>query len=208
MDIDKKFILSLIGEGASILEIGSYNGKDGAELAEICETTIHCFEPNPASYEIMKFLNNDKLILWNYAVCAHNGFAKLNLSNHPQSDSIKTPKLYKTLFPHVRYRDVVEVKATTLDRWNSKVRNGEPVDFIWCDVNGAEADFILGAARTLNKTKFLYIEFCEKELFAKSLNRENMKKALQGFECIGEYNFLGSYGNLLFRNKNESLWTQ
>jgi len=201
-DISKEYIKELIGVGASIIEIGSYDAKDGAELAEICDTKVHCFEPNPASYEIMKFLNNDRLILWNYAVCSHNGFTKMNLSNHPQSDTIKTPKLHKKLFPGVIYNDVIEVRTTTLDRWNYAIRGGDQVDFIWCDVNGAEADFILGAHKTLSKTRYLYIEFCEKELFAKALNREQMKKALPGFEVIGEYNFLGSYGNLLFRNKN------
>ena len=201
MDINKQDILTLIGKGARIIEVGSYNGKDGAELAEICETDVHCFEPNPASYERMKFLGNDRLILWNYAVCAHNGYTVLNLSNHPQSDTIKTPKLHKKMFPDVKYKDTAKVKATTLDSWNYSVRKGEPVDFLWVDVNGSEADFILGANQTLNKTKYLYIEFCEKELFAKALNREQMVKALPGFEVIGEYNFLGSYGNLLFKNK-------
>ena len=131
MDINKQDILTLIGKGARIIEVGSYNGKDGAELAEICETDVHCFEPNPASYERMKFLGNDRLILWNYAVCAHNGYTVLNLSNHPQSDTIKTPKLHKKMFPDVKYKDTAKVKATTLDSWNYSVRKGEPVDFLW-----------------------------------------------------------------------------
>lgn len=202
MDIDKKYIKELIGTGAVILDIGSYNGADAAELAEICETEVHCFEPNPASYEIMKFLNNDKLILWNYAVCAHNGSTILNLSNHPQSDTLKTPKLHTKLFPDVEYKDKIQVKCTTLDNWNWRVRKCEPISFIWCDVNGAEGDFLLGASQTLMITKLLYIEFCQKELFAKCLNREQMIKALPGFECIGEYNFMGNFGNLLFKNKN------
>jgi hypothetical protein len=29
---------------------------------------------------------------------------------------------------------------------------------------------------------------------------------LPGFEVIGDYNFEGNYGNLLFKNKNEGLW--
>lgn len=205
-DISKHYIKQLIGTGATILDIGSYNGKDAAELAEICETEVHCFEPNPASYEIMKLLANDKLILWNYAVCAYNGFATLNLSNHPQSDTIKTPKLHKKIWPEIEYYDRVKVKCTTLDAWNHHVRKDEPIDFCWVDINGAEGDFLLGAAQTLNITKYLYIEFCVKELFAKALNKEAMIKALPGFEMIGEYNTGPSYGNLLFKNKSESLW--
>ena len=205
-DITKQEIKDLIGTGAVILEVGSFNGKDAAELAEVCETEVHAFEPNPASYEIMKLLGNDRLIIWNYAVCAHNGYTILNLSNHPQSDTIKTPKLHKKLFPDVKYKDSIKVKATTLDSWNYSVRKGDPVDFIWIDCNGSEADFILGANQTLAKTKYVYIEYCEKELFSKALNRAGIQKALPGFGTLGDYNFQGNFGNLLMKNKNERLW--
>lgn len=201
-DISKTYIKELIGTGAVILDIGSYNGADAQELATICETTVHCFEPNPASYEIMKLLCDDRLTLWNYAVCAHNGYTVLNLSNHPQSDSIKKPKLHKKIFKKVKYKGDILVKCTTLDSWNRSVRNMEPVDFCWIDTNGAEDTVLLGGAQTLAKTKYLYIEYCEVELFEKSLNRERTIKALPGFEVIGDYGFQGNFGNLLLKNKN------
>src|SRR5436190_1251094 len=199
--ISKQYIKQLIGTGATILDVGSYNGKDAAELAAICETEVHAFEPNPASYEIMKFLNNDKLILWNYAVCAHNGFTILNLSNHPQSDTIKRPKLHKKIWPGIKYKDEVKVKCTTLDKWNFHARQDKPIDFIWVDVNGAEVAFLMGASKTLAVTKFLYIEYCIIELFDKALDKQRMLKALPGFEQIGDYVEGPSYGNLLLKNK-------
>lgn len=200
MDMDKRYIKKLIGSGAAILEVGSYNGKDGAELAEICETEVHCFEPNPASYEIMKLLRNPALVLWNYAVTAHDGFTILNLSNHPQSDTIKRPKLHKKIWPKIKYKDEIKVKCTTLDSWNFHVRNDKPIDFIWCDVNGSEDAFLVGARNTLAVTKYLYIEFCVVELFDRALDKNRMVKSLPGFELMGEYNVGPSYGNLLFRN--------
>ncbi len=205
-EISKQYIQSLIGYGASIIEIGSFNGKDGAELADVCKTEVHCFEPNLESFESIKKLENDNLILWPYAVGAHNGVTVMNVSNHPQSDTLKTPKKHKKIFPKVKYKHVAKINITTLDSWNHSVRQSKPVDFIWCDVNGSEADVIIGGAQTLSKTKYLYIEFCEVELFDKALNREQMKRALPGFEVMGEYNFQGNYGNLLFKNKNEALW--
>jgi FkbM family methyltransferase len=201
-DITKQEIKDLIGTGGVILDIGSFNGRDAVELAEVCETTVHAFEPNPASYEIMKFLNNDSLILWNYAVCAHNGTTVLNLSNHPQSDTIKRPKKHLKLFPKVKYKDTVTVKATTLDSWYVSVLKDQIISFAWIDVNGAEDALLLGGGHALSRTRYIYIEYCEKELFERALNRERMIKALPGFEVIGDYNFLGAYGNLLFRNKN------
>lgn len=206
MDISKNYIQSLIGNGASILEIGSYNGKDGAELAAACKTMVHCFEPNLASVELIKALENNDLMIWPYAVGSSNGVALINVSNHPASDTLKVPKKHKKIFPNVKYKKVAKINITTLDKWNHTVRNNDPVDFIWCDVNGSEADVILGGAKTLSVTKYLYIEFCEVELFENAMNREQTKRALPGFEVIGEYNFEGNYGNLLFKNKNLALW--
>jgi FkbM family methyltransferase len=200
-DITKHEIKDLIGTGGIILDIGSYNAKDAVELAEICETSVHCFEPNPASYEIMKFLNNDSLILWNYAVCAHNGTTVLNLSNHPQSDTIKRPKKHLKLFPKVKYKDTVTVKATTLDSWYVSVLKDQIIDFIWADVNGAEDALLLGGSHALSRTRFLYIEYCETELYERALNKQRILKALPGFDEIGDYNFAGNFGNILLRNK-------
>jgi FkbM family methyltransferase len=201
-DITKQEIKDLIGTGGIILEIGSYNGADAQGMADACEPReLHCFEANPASAEILKLLCDDRLTIWNYAVCAHNGTTVLNLSNHPQSDTIKRPKKHLKLFPKVKYKDTVTVKATTLDSWYVSVLKDEIISFAWIDVNGAEDALLLGGAHALSRTRYIYIEYCEKELFERALNRERMIKALPGFEVIGDYNFLGAYGNLLFRNK-------
>lgn len=211
MDIDKQYIKELIGPGASILEVGSFDGKDAFELAEVCETLVHAFEPNPASYllitEKIKSAQNNNVQVWNYAVTGHDGFISLNVSNHPQSDSLKEPRLHKKIWPDIKFLERIKVKCLTLDSWNHRVRQGKPVDFIWCDVNGAEDAFLIGAAATLNITKYLYIEYCAVELFQKALDKEGMIKALPGFEVIGEFNEGPSYGNLLFRNKNQELWS-
>lgn len=203
-DISKEYIKELIGTGGVILDIGSFNGKDAQELATVCETEVHAFEPNPASYEIMKLLADDRLILWNYAVCAHNGFTILNLSNHPQSDTIKRPKLHKKIWPKIKYKDDIKVKCCTLDSWYVSVLKDKIISFIWADVNGAEDALLLGGAYALSKTRYIYIEFCVRELFERALNKERLIKALPGFELMGEYNIGPSYGNLLFRNKNLS----
>lgn len=202
-DITKQEIKELIGTGGIILEIGSYNGKDAQGIADACEPSeLHCFEANPASAEIMKLLCDDRLTIWNYAVCAHNGTTTLNLSNHPQSDTIKRPKKHLKLFHKVKYKDTVTVKATTLDSWYLNVLKDKVIDFAWIDVNGAEDALLMGGAQALANTRFIYIEYCEKELFERALNKERIKKALPGFEEIGDYNFMGNFGNILLKNKN------
>ena len=199
--ISKTYISSLIPKGAMILDVGAYDGRDSVELAEACNTIVNCFEPNPESYKKIMARDDARLTIWPYALGAFHGKCRMNVSNHPQSDSIKTPKLHKKLFPDVVYHDSIEINITTLDGWNHSVNKGAAIDLAWVDVNGAEADFLIGGAETLKVTDYLFIEFCEKELFAKCLNRERMIKALPGFEVIGEYNFEGNFGNLLFKRK-------
>jgi FkbM family methyltransferase len=202
-DISKTYIKELIGSGASILEVGSFDGKDAFELAEVCETVVDAFEPNPASF----LLITEKIkSAQNYAVTGHDGYISLNISNHPQSDSLKEPRLHKKIWPEIKFTEKIKVKCLTLDSWNHRVRDAKPVDFCWVDINGAEDAFLIGAAATLNITKYLYIEYCAVELFQKALDKDGMIKALPGFEVIGEFNAGPSYGNLLFKNKNEALW--
>ena len=209
-DISKHYIKELIGPGATILEIGSFDGKDAFELSEVCETVVDSFECNPASYllicEKIKSTQNNNVRIWNYAVTGHDGYIMLNLSNHPQSDSLKNPVLHKKIWPDIKFTDKVKVKCLTLDSWNWRFRQRKPIDFIWCDVNGAEDAFMIGAFQTLPKTRYLYIEYCEVELYQKAFSKAEIQKALPGFEVIGEYNVGPSYGNLLLKNKNKLLW--
>jgi len=201
--ISKKYISSLIPKGSCILDIGSFDGKDAQELATLCKSNVHCFEPTSGSYEGLKKLEDSRLFLWPYAVGSFNGTTVINLSpNHPQSNTLKSFAGHKKAFPNINFEGTEQINVITLDSWNISFRKSAPVDFIWCDVNGSEADFLIGASHTLTRTLYLYIEFCIKPLFDKSLSRDQIEKALPGFEVIGEYSVGENYGNLLMKNKH------
>lgn len=207
-DITKQEIRDLIGENAVILDIGCYDGTDAAELSEVCNSDVHCFECSPVAIEKFKAKgHSDRLTLWPYAVTSHHGFCVLNQSHSDKREkqsasSLVEPKKHKKIWPDVTFKEKIKVSCTTLDSWHFIALKDKPIDFIWCDVNGAESQFILGGVRALAKTKYLYIEFCEVELFERALNKERMKKALPGFEEVGVYNLGANFGNMLLRNKN------
>lgn len=168
---------------------------------------MHCFEPSAHGFAKLQALEDKRLFLWKYAVSNYKGVATLTVApDHQQSNTISTPTKHLKAFPEVRYNGTERVNVTRLDDWNLSVRLNKPVDLIWCDVNGSEGNFIAGAAATLSRTKYLYIEFCIERLFAKSLNRYQIETALPGFEVVGEYSVGPNYGNLLMKNKNEKLW--
>lgn len=203
-DIDKTIFTTLLPENACILDIGSYDGKDAVELADVLNTEVHCFEPDIDSFAKIKARKDDRLICWKYAVGAWHGKGPFVKSpNHPQSNSMHAPLKHTKVFPKVKFsKRSYMVECTTLDNWHRSVMLGKQVDLIWIDVNGSEGDVIKGATAVLKMTKYLYIEFQEVELYKGAMNREKTLLRLPDFEMVGEYNFEGNYGNLLLRNKN------
>lgn len=203
-DIDKKTLVQYFPALPIVLDIGSYNGKDAQELSDILDCEVHCFEPDKDSYEKIKLLKNARLILWPYAIGAWHGKAPFVKSkNHPASNSMRAPLKHTKVFPAIKFsKQSHMVQVTTLDSWHHSVLKDATIDLIWLDVNGSEADVIKGGTAALKKTRYIYIEFQEVELFKGAMNREKTLLRLPDFELVGEYNFEGNYGNLLLRNKN------
>lgn len=223
-DITTKEICELIGYPANrvpvLLDIGSYDGSEMAEISEYygrCE--IHCFEADQRSAEFWRKKNStDKnMHLWQVAIC-NKDWQKIMFHRSDSdtrrhdgnrvwsaSSSIRLPKTHLEVFPDVEFNFSEEVDASTLDMWywfhTLGARDLDTIDFIWCDVNGAEEDVILGAKGPLRNTRFLYIEFSNRELYEGQINKEKLLSLLPDFEEIGEYNVGPNFGNVLLKNK-------
>lgn len=200
--MNKEIFKDLLSANPVILDIGSYDGKDADELSRMFNCEVHCFEMDKDNCRKIQAIGNNKLRIWPYAVSNEIGEVKYSRSdNHPQSSSLRPPLMHTVVFPDVKFNEQHTAFAIKLDIW-FKLMWYNAIDLIWCDVNGAEANVIAGGRETLKNTRYLFIEFEQKELFEGALTREQMKDALPEFECIGEYNFEGNYGNLLFKNNN------
>lgn len=222
-DITVNEICDLIGYPPNrvpvILDIGSYDGSEMKEISEYygsCQ--IHCFEADSRSAEFWRSKNGQdaNMHLWNVAVC-NKDWEKVNLHKSDSttrrhngnevwsaSSSIRPPKTHLELFPDVQFNDTEEVDACTLDMWNW-FHDFPEIDFIWCDVNGAEEDVILGAKQTLKDTRYLYIEFSDKELYEGQIDKKKLLSLLPDFEEIGIYNEGPNFGNVLLKNRNFSV---
>jgi 2-O-methyltransferase len=218
-DISKEYIKRLIGkEDPVILDIGCYDGKDSAELARLFKSPeVHCFECDPRSVQLFRKLNYyPGASLYKLAICNKDGETSFGLSTSETrkhydqqadwsaSSSIKAPKTHSQLFPDVQFIEEIEVPCMKLDSWvKDNFDDREIIDFIWCDVNGAEADVVLGGLQTLNNhTRFLYIEVSDKELYEGQTTPDELLKMLPGFEFMKLYNYQGNFGNVLLKNKN------
>ncbi len=208
-----------------IFEIGCYDGKDSKELCEALldrnySPILYCFEADPRSQELFEKENIDSklpvdcLILVPEAVGDIDGTITLHQSDsetrrhdHNQeswsaSSSIKKPNNHLELFPDVQFNNTVEVKSTRLDTFYIKNFRGQLIDFMWVDINGAEEEFINGALGVLqHKTKYLYIEFSDKELYEGQITKDEILKKLSNFELVDIFGFKGNFGNMLLSNK-------
>lgn len=224
-ELSKEKIVTLITEGKDkfyiplVLEVGSYDGKDSRELANILdrESIFYCFEADKRSQDIFHKLNyqaSKHLNLIEFAVGNIDGAIDFHLSDSDTrrhdhnkdswsaSSSIKKPKTHLELFKDVDFKRTVRVPCIKLDSWFRIANLNMIVDFIWVDINGAEEDFILGGLKTLNEsTRYLYIEFSDKELYEGQITKDQISKLLPNFEILGVYNFKGNFGNLLLKNK-------
>lgn len=217
MDLSKKAISGLIqNDRPIILEIGMYDGEDAREMAQLMpESTIYGFECDPRSIALYKSFDNPKNIILNeVAIGAKTGLVDLFMSDSETrrhytdqdswsaSSSLRQPKTHLDLFPEVDFKKSIKVECTTLDKWYEKTIPNTIIDFVWADINGAEYDMILGGQNTLNRmTKYLYVEFSDKELYAGQPKKDEMLKLLPNFEVVGIYNFRGNFGNILLKNK-------
>lgn len=198
-ELSKIEIKDLIGiENPIILDIGAYDGRDGNELAQMFDNPrVWCFEP------ITHIDTVKNVTVVRAAVADINGRLKLYTSNHMQSSSLRKPKAHLEIFPEVKF-DVkpIEVDCITLDVWKWINCEHDIIDFIWCDVNGSEGDFIKGATESLKQTRYLYIEFSDKELYEGQINKAKMLEMLPDYwELMATLNYKGNFGNLLLKNK-------
>ena len=63
----------------------------------------------------------------------------------------------------------------------------DAVDFIWADVQGAEADLVLGGRETLKRTRFFYTEYSNRELYEGQADLGQLLAMLPDFELVHRY---------------------
>jgi FkbM family methyltransferase len=111
------------------------------------------------------------------------------------SSSIRKPASVLKDFPDMRFKET-EAHVITLD----SVETPPVIDFIWCDIQGAELDMIAGGMRTLNKTRYLYTEH-ENGSYEGQTGLAGILEALPDWEVVEDYG-----GDVLLRNKGVSDW--
>ena len=199
-------------EDPTILEIGCNDGGHTLWFFEIFKNPkVYCFEPDPRAIARFraKVARHPNINLFDIALCDHDGEVEFFQSNGyrtqeaktclPEgwdlSGSIRQPKEHRVVHPWVTFDQKLVVMASTLDTWCEKHGIGS-IDLIWMDVQGAEIDVFRGGMNALTRTRFIYTEYCNQELYEGQFTLKQLMKFLKDFAVIIRYP-----GDVLLRNK-------
>lgn len=176
-----------------LLEIGSHFGIDTIKISEIVpDCDIISFEPDPRNIKVLESkIKSTKIKLEKKAVSDLDGHMDFHLSSGKcrgctddflkendwsASSSLKRPIVHLKQHPWVSFDKTIKVETIRLDSYEPI--SNKIIDFIWMDVQGAEDLVFRGAKKTLERTKFLYTEFSNVELYEQQLNLDKIVEFL------------------------------
>ena len=197
-----------------IVEVGANDGTDTERFIEMMPAArVIAFEPDPRPARRFRDRIGDRARLFEVAIA--NGYGEITLrqsggynpyfgdkppnTGDPDdwdlSSSILEPTEY-VLDRHkwMNFDKSVEVKAAPLDAYRAEWF--PHVDFLWADVQGAEALLILGAQETLRHTRFFYTECHEPSHYKNAPDLAAIKAFLPGWDFVRPYQ-----DNVLFANR-------
>ena len=183
-----------------IVELGAHLGEEAEWLGHFNHSRYVMVEADPLNYaEIAnKALRNSTSIQG--LIAARTGVATFYAShNHAAknraSGSIRKPTGHLKHFPEVTFHPVPRSLCFTLD-YLAYQEGLFGIDFLWCDIQGAERDMIQGGGDTLAKTRYMMIEAePEVELYEGQALKPELIAMLPGWEVLRDFGY-----NLLMRN--------
>jgi FkbM family methyltransferase len=185
------------GDNSVVLEIGAHIGQDTERIYNNFPDTVKLFtfEPDPRNIEVLKlndFYKEKKIPIIEKAIGDKDGTTSFHLSGgltqkgklFTAGSSLHPPtKILEELRKWRKVAAVIEINICTLDTFFNEY-SLDHIDFIWADVQGAEADLIRGGERALKNTKYLFTEYGKNEHFEGQKTLEELCKMLPYWKII------------------------
>jgi len=170
-----------------IFDLGAHMCQDARTLAFIGGSKVYAFEPDTRTVP-EKLPPN--VVVERLAIGAENKQVEMYMSSlhgsvpWTQSSSIKKPTGHKKKFPGVKFsKEKKNVQLVKLDTY-CKEKGIKHIDFIHADIQGAEMDFLIGAKKILDDTKYLYIEYSDQQLYEGQPNLTQIMNTLPGWSIV------------------------
>jgi 2-O-methyltransferase len=184
--LERHFLWSL---PRTIIEVGAHDGADTIRLAAIPGVEVHAFEPDPRPVPPRRI----NIHVERCAVGASDGtfahfYPSATRGGVPWtcSGSLREPTGHLEAYPDVTFGPRIMVEVVSLDAYCARHGIGA-VDLLWLDVQGAEGDVIAGARETLARTRYLYTEACDVELYEGQVTRAQLLAMLPGWRVLHEW---------------------
>lgn len=205
--ISADLLRTLVGADARVIvEIGAHHGWHTDWFLKIFpRATIYAFEPDPRALTKFKAnISDPRVRLFEMAIGATDGEAEFHVSSglpdsspelraeYPlgwdQSGSIHPPKIsaMARIWPWLKFESSITVAVRSLDSW-AKEQGIGAVDFIWADMQGAEGDLIRGGQATLARTRYLYAEYNDDEVYEGEPSLQALLGMLPHFSVLKRY---------------------
>jgi FkbM family methyltransferase len=197
-----------------LVEIGCNVGEDTRRFRSMHPNArIVCFEPDPRNINSLNQNGVRSIVeLYPYAVSNQNGYMKFHLStgnvhaidSNPifkdvddwtLSSSLKKPTGHLTEHVWITFPNSVDVQTIRLDDFEP-LKN-TIIDIMWVDVQGAEDLVFSGGKEALKRTRYVYTEYSNVELYENQLNLTDLLKLFgDSWELVHDFG-----GDVLLRNK-------
>jgi FkbM family methyltransferase len=126
----------------------------------------YLFEPMPNTYNQLheKFLNNKKIMTFNFALSNKKGVLKLY--DYKDKNTEHATKNMESLLISTNKISTFKVKRDTISNF-IKIHKIKKINFLKIDVEGDEYNVMLGASKILNKIDFIQFEFNSMNIYSK-----------------------------------------
>lgn len=160
--LEKRIFLALVYDGDVVFDIGANRGHFTRLFSDLVGPRgwVHAFEPVPSTFEVLRRTMQNTGGLSNFALNRFafgdsEGEATLHLPGDDDGQaSMRTHEAGSWRSPAGVQR--YECRVTTLDLYAA---NSERLDFLKCDVEGAELPVMKGGASTLERlSPMLFLE--------------------------------------------------
>jgi FkbM family methyltransferase len=213
-EFDLETLPALLGKpDPIILEIGCNDGGQTRDFLRLfSDATVYAFEPDPrARARFTAAVQDPRVRLFHLAISDSNGEIDFHMSNgapSPEvaaqlpggwdlSGSIRRPTGHLDALPWCTFDQQLKVKTLTLDTW-CRNEGIEAIDFIWADVQGAEGDVVRGGQASLAKTRYLYTEYSNRELYHGQADLPTLLSMLPDFRILQQF-----AGDVLLQNTRD-----
>ena len=190
---------TLLPDRPTIVELGAADGKGSLDFLQAFPgVRLFAFEPDPRNIEKHRLaVQDDRCRLFPLAAWSTDGVMPLHQSDGvsprtggdwSRGSSLLTPKDHTTVFPWSSFPTQVDVETIRLDRWAAETIPGEPVDLLWADIQGAEAEMLKGATDLLTRTRYLLLEITPRaQLYRGQPTLPRLRSLLPNWKPEGAY---------------------